>query len=74
MTNQSVKNPIARRLNVVFREFDLPQCTEANAAIRQAEENYQFIRHGYFWEKCQVAMGEMTAEQANEIIKSYGLH
>jgi hypothetical protein len=70
MTNQSVKNPVARRLNVVFREFGLPQHTEANPAIRQAEENYQFIRHGYFWEKCQVAMGEMSVQEASEMVKA----
>ena len=70
MTNQSVKNPVARRLNVIFREFGLPQHTDAIPAIHQAEENYQFISDGYFWEKCQVAMGLMTFQEAAEYVKT----
>ena len=70
MTNQNVKSSIARRLNVVFREFDLPMKADAATAMRQAEDNYQYMKHTFFWEKCQLAMDEVQILKDQEAIDS----
>lgn len=68
-----IKNHITRRLNVVFRDFDLPQQTEASKAIRQAEDNYQFLGDS-FWKRCDMAMDEEQIERDNELLKRYGFN
>ena len=70
-TKQTAKKQITRRLNVVFREFDLPQQMETNKAIRQAEENYQYYGK-VFMDKCHSAMDQEQIEKDNTLLKKFG--
>lgn len=66
-----IKNPITRRLNVVFRDFDMPQQTEASKAIRQAEDNYR-LKGKEFQKRCYQAMDEEQIEKDHALLRKYG--
>jgi hypothetical protein len=66
-----IKNPITRRLNVIFRDFDLPQQKEASKAIRQAENNY-WLKGKEFQERCYRAMDEEQIEKDHALLAKYG--
>jgi hypothetical protein len=66
-----IKNPITRRLNVVFRDFDLPRQMEASKAIRQAENNY-WLKGKEFQERCYRAMDEEQIKKDNALLAKYG--
>ncbi len=68
-----IKHPITRRLNVVFRDFDLPRQTEVSKAIRQAEDNYWIVGKE-FQERCYLAMDEEQIEKDHALLRSYGVN
>ena len=68
---QNIKHPIARRLSVVFRDFDLPRQSEVSKAIRQAEDNY-YVKGQEFRERCNRAMDWDQIEKDRALLESYG--
>jgi hypothetical protein len=66
-----MKNPITRRLNVVFRDFYLQRQKEASKAIRQAEDNY-WLKGKEFQERCYLAMDEEQIEKDHALLAKYG--
>jgi hypothetical protein len=62
---------LIRRLNVVFRDWNLPKQETFEACFKQAEKNY-WLKGKDFVAACERAMSHEQIEKDNAILKSAG--
>ena len=62
---------LIRRLNVVFRDHDLPKQETFEACFKQAERNY-WLKGNDFVVACERAMSHEQIDKDNAILKAAG--
>lgn len=64
---------LIRRMNVVFRDHDLPKQETFEACFKQAERNY-YLKGKDFVAACERAMSHERIDKDNALLKAAGFN